>query len=91
MFQEIRALRPFRGAVELLAERDVLAAAVRRGRLAANDVPVAARRLLRRHVRRLGPATGHRLPGGATRRPGHQRVRARRHRRANAVFSPRVL
>ncbi|MGW3350547.1 alpha/beta fold hydrolase [Nonomuraea rubra] len=42
MFQEIRALRPFRGAVELLAERDDWPPLYDLDRLAANDVPVAA-------------------------------------------------
>ncbi|MEV0825237.1 alpha/beta fold hydrolase [Nonomuraea rubra] len=42
MFQEIRALRPFRGAVELLAERDDWPPLYDLNRLAANDVPVAA-------------------------------------------------
>ncbi|AQZ61202.1 Proline iminopeptidase [[Actinomadura] parvosata subsp. kistnae] len=42
MFEEIRALRPFRGAVELLAERDDWPPLYDLDRLAANDVPVAA-------------------------------------------------
>ncbi|MFB4279965.1 MULTISPECIES: alpha/beta fold hydrolase [unclassified Nonomuraea] len=42
MFEEIRALRPFRGAVELLAERDGWPPLYDLDRLAANEVPVAA-------------------------------------------------
>lgn len=42
MFEEIRALRPFRGAVELLAERADWPALYDLERLAANEVPVAA-------------------------------------------------
>ncbi|TMR20791.1 alpha/beta fold hydrolase [Nonomuraea turkmeniaca] len=42
MFEEIRALRPFRAAVELLAERAEWPRLYDLDRLAANDVPVAA-------------------------------------------------
>ncbi|TYB70156.1 alpha/beta hydrolase [Nonomuraea sp. PA05] len=42
MFEEIRALRPFRDAVGLLAERDDWPPLYDLDRLAANDVPVAA-------------------------------------------------
>ncbi|MET8868667.1 alpha/beta fold hydrolase [Nonomuraea sp. NPDC004580] len=42
MFEEIRVLRPFRGAVELLAARDDWPPLYDTDRLAANDVPVAA-------------------------------------------------
>ncbi|PRX55884.1 proline iminopeptidase [Nonomuraea fuscirosea] len=42
MFAEIRALRPFRPAVELLAERDDWPALYDLDRLAANEVPLAA-------------------------------------------------
>ncbi|GAB2950969.1 alpha/beta fold hydrolase [Nonomuraea fastidiosa] len=42
MFEEIRALRPFRGAVELLAARDDWPPLYDTDRLAANEVPVAA-------------------------------------------------
>ncbi|MEU6486110.1 alpha/beta fold hydrolase [Streptomyces sp. NPDC046887] len=42
MFEEIAALRPFRPAVELLAERDSWPRLYEPARLAANDVPVAA-------------------------------------------------
>ncbi len=42
MFEEIRALRPFRPAVELLAERDDWPALYDLDRLAANEVPLAA-------------------------------------------------
>lgn len=42
MFEEIRCLRPFRAAVELLAEHEDWPALYDLGRLAANEVPVAA-------------------------------------------------
>jgi len=42
MFEEIRALRPFRGAVELLASRSDWSPLYDLERLAANEVPVAA-------------------------------------------------
>ncbi|WP_127794648.1 alpha/beta fold hydrolase [Agromyces sp. LHK192] len=42
MFDEIRALRPFRDAVELLARRDDWSPLYDLDRLAANEVPVAA-------------------------------------------------
>ncbi|SDK54780.1 alpha/beta hydrolase fold [Nonomuraea maritima] len=42
MFEEIRALRPFRAAVELLAERPAWPPLYDLDRLAANEVPVAA-------------------------------------------------
>ncbi|GAA1605704.1 MULTISPECIES: alpha/beta fold hydrolase [Kribbella] len=42
MFEEIRGLRPFRGAVELLAQRPSWPDLYDHERLAANDVPVAA-------------------------------------------------
>ncbi|GAB3398779.1 alpha/beta fold hydrolase [Humibacter soli] len=42
MFEEIRALRPFRGAVELLASRPEWSRLYDLDRLAANEVPVAA-------------------------------------------------
>ena len=42
MFEEIRVLRPFREAVEVLAARDDWGPLYDRDRLAANDVPVAA-------------------------------------------------
>ncbi|GAA3754169.1 alpha/beta fold hydrolase [Streptomyces tremellae] len=42
MFEEIRALRPFRPAVELMAAREEWPELYDLGRLAANDVPVAA-------------------------------------------------
>ena len=42
MFEEIRALRPFRGAVEVLAARPQWSPLYDVERLAANDVPVAA-------------------------------------------------
>ncbi|WP_049570724.1 alpha/beta fold hydrolase [Nonomuraea sp. SBT364] len=42
MFEEIRALRPFRAAVELLAGRDDWPPLYDRDRLAANEVPLAA-------------------------------------------------
>ncbi|WP_327581034.1 alpha/beta hydrolase [Nonomuraea sp. NBC_00507] len=42
MFEEIRALRPFRAAVELLAERAEWPRLYDLDRLAANEVPVAA-------------------------------------------------
>ncbi|MEV4110876.1 alpha/beta fold hydrolase [Nonomuraea sp. NPDC049695] len=42
MFEEIRALRPFRAAVELLAERADWPVLYDLDRLAANEVPVAA-------------------------------------------------
>lgn len=42
MFEDIRALRPFRAAVEALAERPFEGALYDPARLAANEVPVAA-------------------------------------------------
>lgn len=42
MFEEIRVLKPFREAVEVLAARDDWGPLYDRDRLAANDVPVAA-------------------------------------------------
>ncbi|MBP0459332.1 alpha/beta fold hydrolase [Streptomyces montanisoli] len=42
MFEEIRALRPFRAAVELLAARDEWPALYDLDQLAANEVPLAA-------------------------------------------------
>ncbi|MFC7640782.1 hypothetical protein ACFQX6_07060 [Streptosporangium lutulentum] len=42
MFEEIRELRPFRPAMEALAERDDWSSLYDVDRLAANEVPVAA-------------------------------------------------
>jgi pimeloyl-ACP methyl ester carboxylesterase len=42
MFEEVRALRPFRGAAELLAAEDDWGPVYDLDRLAANDVPVLA-------------------------------------------------
>ena len=70
MFDEIAALRPFAPAAHALAARDGLARALRPGRLAANEVPVAAAVYFDDMYVDAGPVAGDRRRGRQRARPG---------------------